>query len=274
MADDIIKDSVLSLFNPFQTGFEYVLSQIVYVAVTVTIVIGCVCLSIFCEKNHLSAKAASKDRRVISMLARDKLITKKLLMCITFLIISVYAGCSQSAVSFNNLSNVVEGAARYIEDSYYEEMDISEFKELTGIDIQKRLPNNYQTSDIFVYTQYGKDGGIINISMGISEVSNGAVAGINAYSDELWSELSYSPVEYYYGNEDTNDYKTTQISSIETVFFHYDDSKAKENKLGYDVFITEFIINDINVYVESSDMSKEEFKQFVTSIIETAEPPT
>ncbi len=50
MADDIIKDSVLSLFNPFQTDFEYVLSQIVYVAVAVTIVIGCVCLSIFLVK--------------------------------------------------------------------------------------------------------------------------------------------------------------------------------------------------------------------------------
>lgn len=54
MADDIIKDSVLSLFNPFQTGFEYVLSQIVYVAVIVTIVIGCVCLSIFLVKKIIS----------------------------------------------------------------------------------------------------------------------------------------------------------------------------------------------------------------------------
>lgn len=47
MADDIVKDSVLSLFNPSQTDFEHVLLQIVYVAVAVTIVIGCVCLSIF-----------------------------------------------------------------------------------------------------------------------------------------------------------------------------------------------------------------------------------
>lgn len=54
IADDIIKDSVLSLFNPFQTGFEYVLSQIVYVAVTVTIVIGCVCVSIFLVKKIIS----------------------------------------------------------------------------------------------------------------------------------------------------------------------------------------------------------------------------
>ena len=37
MTEDIVKDSVLSLFNPFQTSFEYVLSQIVYVAVAVTI---------------------------------------------------------------------------------------------------------------------------------------------------------------------------------------------------------------------------------------------
>lgn len=207
------------------------------------------------------------------MLARDKLITKKLLICITFLIISVYAGCSQSAVSYNNLSNVVEGAARYIEGSYNEEIDISKFKELTGIDIQKSLPNNYQSSVISGYVQYDKDGGIINISMGIGEASNGAAAVINADSKELWSELSYSPVEYYYGNENTNDFAATQIGGIETIFSHYDDSKAKEHKLGYDVFIAEFIINDINVYVESIDMSREEFEQFVTSIIETAEPP-
>ena len=54
MAEDIDKDSILSLFNPFQTSFEYVLSQIVYVAVAVTIVIGCVCLSIFLVKKIIS----------------------------------------------------------------------------------------------------------------------------------------------------------------------------------------------------------------------------
>lgn len=54
MTEDIVKDSVLSLFNPFQTSFEYVLSQIVYVAVAVTIVIGCVCLSIFLVKKNIS----------------------------------------------------------------------------------------------------------------------------------------------------------------------------------------------------------------------------
>lgn len=54
MADDTIKDSVLSLFNPFQTGFEYVLSQIVYAAVAVTIVIGRMCLSIFLVKKIIS----------------------------------------------------------------------------------------------------------------------------------------------------------------------------------------------------------------------------
>ena len=54
MTEDIVKDSVLSLFNPFQTGFEYVLPQIAYVAVTVTIAIGCVCLSIFLVKKIIS----------------------------------------------------------------------------------------------------------------------------------------------------------------------------------------------------------------------------
>lgn len=54
MAEDIVKDSVLSLFSPSQTGFEYVLSQIVYVALAVTIVIGCVCLSIFLVKKIIS----------------------------------------------------------------------------------------------------------------------------------------------------------------------------------------------------------------------------
>ena len=167
----------------------------------------------------------------------------------------------------------MEGAARYIEGSYNEEIDISKFKELTGIDIQKSLPDNYQSSLISGCVQYDKDGGIINISMSIDEASNGASAVINADSKELWSELSYSPVDYVYGNEDTNDLRATQIGGIETVFFRYDDSKAKEYKLGYDVFIAEFIINGINVYVESIDMSKEEFEQFVASIIETADSP-
>jgi|GEM_PF-2309547 len=54
MTEDIVKDSVLLSFNPFQTGFEYVLSQIVYVAAAVTIVIGCVCLSIFLVKKIFS----------------------------------------------------------------------------------------------------------------------------------------------------------------------------------------------------------------------------
>ena len=100
MAEDIDKDSILSLFNPFQTSFEYVLSQN-------RICRGgshhrdrmCVPEHLSCEKNHLSAKTASKDRRVILMLAWGNLIAKKLFICITFLFISVYAGCSQPAVS-------------------------------------------------------------------------------------------------------------------------------------------------------------------------------
>jgi hypothetical protein len=60
MVEDVVKDSVLSLFNSSQTGFEYVLSQIVYVAVAITIVIGCVCLSIFIIKKILSQLKRSK----------------------------------------------------------------------------------------------------------------------------------------------------------------------------------------------------------------------
>jgi len=60
MVEDVVKDSVLSLFNPSQTGFEYVLSQIIYVAVAVTIVIGCVCLSIFLIKKIFSQLKRSK----------------------------------------------------------------------------------------------------------------------------------------------------------------------------------------------------------------------
>jgi len=54
MTGDIVKDNVLSLFDPLQTGFEHVLSQVVYAAVAVTIVIGCVYLNIFLVKKIFS----------------------------------------------------------------------------------------------------------------------------------------------------------------------------------------------------------------------------
>ncbi len=169
------------------------------------------------------------------------------------------------------MASITEGAPRYIEGTYTEDVDADEFETLTGLCVQQSLPPSFQSATIAGYAEYDRDGKIINMSVGVREESNGFSAGISVSSSKLWSELSYSPVDYRYGNEETNELVTTTIGETAVLFFHYDDSKEKEYELGHDVYIAEFGLSGINVYVESSRMNQDEFAQFVASLIETAE---
>ncbi len=196
---------------------------------------------------------------------------KKTAACAVLICIILCAGCGVTAVTYNGLDSISEGAPRYIEGSYSEDIDISEFESLTGLLVRQSLPESYASEPISGGAQYDKNGSIINMTVGIGERGNGFPASVSVFSNELWSDLSYSPVDYRYGRDETNDLLTTTIGQTSVLFFHYDDSKEKEYKLGHDVYIAEFELNDIDVYVETKTLSQHEFEQFVTSLIETAE---
>lgn len=195
---------------------------------------------------------------------------KKTAACLAVSVIILCSGCGETAATFNNLDSITEGAPRYIEGAYTEDIDADEFETLTGLCVQQSFPSS-NTVTVSGYAEYDKDGNIINMSVGMSDDTNGFSAGISVYSTELWSDLSDSPVDYRYGGDETNNLVSAKIGQTEVLFFHYDDSKEKEYTLGYDVYIAEFELNGINVYVESNTMDQGNFTHFVTSLIQTAE---
>lgn len=158
-------------------------------------------------------------------------------------------------------------SAKYIEGSYSCTIGEDELETLTGIHISESLPEAYKNYAVSGIIQYDKDGEIVNITVGVGEDSNGYPIGISVYSKEHWSEFSFSPVDYSYEGIDT--IIKTKTNGFEIAFFYYDDNQAKNN-LGYDVYIAEYTIDDINFYVESKVMNEAEFEQFVLSIIENS----
>ena len=194
---------------------------------------------------------------------------KKSAACAALICIMLCVGCGKTAVTYNSMDSIYDATPMNIEGAYTAELGADEFETLTGLSIRQSLPSTYQSESMSAYAEYDKDGGIINIQGSISH--NGGYIAFSAFSDKLWSNLSYAPNFYRYGDDGSNNLVFTTIGGIEVLFFYYDDSKEKEYKLGYDVYISDFDLNGINVYVESNAMSQNEFEQFVTSLIETAQ---
>ncbi len=181
------------------------------------------------------------------------------------------AGCGgETAAPSYHLKSVDANAHMYIEGSYSEAIDMTDFEKLTRLHVPQSLPDLYISEPITASAYYDKDGKIINMTVGIGEGNNGYPASVSVYSSELWSSLSVSPIDYTYGSDETTEFEPATIGKTKALFFHYDDSKEQEHKLGYDVYIAEFELNGISVYVESKAMNQKEFEQFVTSLIKTA----
>lgn len=177
------------------------------------------------------------------------------------------AACAPPSIAVYNLvSGLACGTPRNIEGAYYDNaLKTNYFAEHTGIDILACLPNEYQDDTITITGTFDENDEIINLTARVQRNDSGCVAHIYAYSKVLWSKLSTPPFEYDYGNDDP---KATDMGEVEVLLYRYDDSKS-EYPLGYDILFAEFMLNDINVFVESNVLHKTTFELLVTSIIKS-----
>jgi len=192
---------------------------------------------------------------------------KILLSLLIVLTIIVGVACRpQTNIVYNDIVLLNEGTPPYIEGSYTETMNASSFQELTGINIEEYISEN--ENNYMITSCFDKDNNILNLSARIKGKDSEGATTIYVYSKEQWSELSYSPVEYSYGDGNSVDATVSVIDDVEVRFYRYDDSKS-EYEIGYDVLYADLNLNGLSFFVESTIMSKSEFEEFITSIIKS-----
>lgn len=193
---------------------------------------------------------------------------KLYIICIiVIIVILIIVSCTQDLnITYNEIDRLINAKAPYIEGEYSQKIEADDFKKLTGINILDSLPEDFKNENIVYFASYDKNNKILNISVGIGEENNGWPISIAVDSKEEWSELSYSPIDYFYDDEGINDMVKSDIYGVSVNFIHYNDNKS-DYKLGYDVNIAEFDISDTHIYVESNKLDQADFKNFVTKLI-------
>ncbi len=185
----------------------------------------------------------------------------------------LFSGCGKiELIHYNDVATTGEDGIRDIEGSYTKDMDIDEFESLTALPLRDSLPEAYQTAPLSVLALYDKDDKIINLTVSIDNEDDSDPATVSVYSTDLWSASGYSPAGDKYGGE-TGDVEITKLGMTTSLFYHYDDSKETQNKLGHDIFIAQFSVNSLYAYVESGAMSQDNFEQFAAALINKAESP-
>jgi len=183
------------------------------------------------------------------------------------LILTLCAGCGKiEMIHYNNVTRSGENGIREIEGSYAKEMDIGEFESLTGLPVRESLPEPYQKESLSVTALYDKNDKIINISVKIGGDGDDSPE-VSVYSTELWSELGYSPIGAKYDNETSDsDIEVSKIGLMTTLFYRCDGSENAQNTR-HDVYISQFSVGNLYVYVESGSMGKDDFERFAAALI-------
>lgn len=204
------------------------------------------------------------------MVIMRKIIKKGDAIVFLLLTLFIFVSCTNTLkVTYNEINSLTRSAAPFIEGSYEKEIENSEFEKLTGINLPDSVPKDFTNERKVYVVSHDKNNKILNISIMIGENNDGYPISIAMYSRKIWSDLSYSPIDYRYGDKDNNKMTKTNISDVPVCFIHYVDNNS-EYKLGYDIYMAEFNINDINIYIESNRLNQADFESFVNTLISKA----
>lgn len=195
-----------------------------------------------------------------------KKIMNVLLVCLLILMLP-FSGCGKvEFIHYNTIGRTGENGIRDIEGSYTTDMTIDEFESLTGLPVRDSLPKAYKAEPLTVQALYDTNDKIVHVSVGIGNGDSGYPTTISVYSPELWSDLGYSPIGDKYGGG-TENVEISKIGMMSTLFYRYDDSKETQNKLGHDIYIAQFSVNNLYIYVESTVMGQDDFEVFTAALI-------
>ncbi len=180
--------------------------------------------------------------------------------------VSLLSGCtSEPKLKYNNIKSMAEPAPPYIEGTYSKEIDATIFKEQTGLRLEQCSLLSEEDLSISYKAHYDNNDKILNMRVNIHQTdgSNDSTY-ITMHSDTIWSDRSYSPIDYVYT---LNRIRETYINGISVVLGHHRRSKS-DNSLT-DIYTASMIINEIDIGIEMHTDDRAKFQQFIEEFIYT-----
>lgn len=177
----------------------------------------------------------------------------------------VVAGCSNGhKLTYNTIDTMVQFAPPYIEGAYTTEIDAALFAKETGFSINNCISQNGRINTISYRANYDGNDELLNISSTIRYNDNDEnYIYLVFYSDSIWSDKSYSPIDYVYNL--TRVRKTT-INDITVVLGYCSNNKmAPESP---DIYTAVLSLGEIAISIEMQTYDKSDFEQFLYNFIE------
>ena len=180
--------------------------------------------------------------------------------------VSLLSGCtSEPKLKYNNIKSMAEPAPLYIEGTYSKEIDATIFKEQTGLRLEQCSLLSEEDLSISYKAHYDNNDKILNMRVNIHQTdgSNDSTY-ITMHSDTIWSDRSYSPIDYVYT---LNRIRETYINGISVVLGHHRRSKSDHSLT--DIYTASMFLNEINIGIEMHTNDREKFQQFIEEFIYT-----
>lgn len=196
------------------------------------------------------------------MCKRISIITLSLLI----IIVSLLSGCtSEPKLKYNTIKAMAEPAPPYIEGTYSKEIDATIFKEQTGLGLEQCSLLSEEDMSISYQAHYDNNDEILNLQVNIHQTGgdNNSIY-IAMHSDTVWSDRSYSPIDYVYT---LNRIREISINDISVVLGHHRRRKS-DNSLT-DIYTASMTINEIDIGIEMHTDDRAKFQQFIEEFIYT-----
>ena len=177
---------------------------------------------------------------------------KRIVVFFTLLISLLLSACApKGEFRYNDIDLSVQGAPPYIEGTYTLEITAEEFEAVSGM----MLPE-YAKGDCWAH--YDGEDEILNMRVNTKNGENDIY--ISLFSQTLWSERSYSPVDYVYDSRT----KVTKVEEVEVTAGYCKGSSLDMDK---DIYTAKFTLNEVGIDVEMHTNDRAVFETFIKDLI-------
>ncbi|MBR5291456.1 MAG: hypothetical protein IKU32_00915 [Clostridia bacterium] len=180
---------------------------------------------------------------------------KRSMFCLVLLFASVLTSCSPGGeFRYNKPDTLADATPPYIEGGYLEEITPEEFEQLSGLKTEGLMKN-----DLYWCAEYDGEGRIVNIQYSAGNRGTAVYMALHSHND--WSPYSYSPASLVYGGTK----KESTVQGVPMIFGY-----CKGEKFGFDgdMYLGEFVLDDMLVNIQMSTNSVGEFEAFINKLIE------
>lgn len=177
---------------------------------------------------------------------------KRITVFFTLLLSLLLSACApKGEFRYNKIDISAQGAPPYIEGAYTLEVTAEELEAVSGLILPECAKGD-------CWANYDGEDKILNLR--VNAQNDGDDVYIALHSKTLWSERSYSPVDYVYGGRT----KVTEAEGVEVTAGYCKGSSLDMDK---DIYTAKFTLNKMEVDVEMHTNDKAEFETFIKQLI-------